>query len=317
MSTMQTSVALSAGLHAIVIAFAWFGLPHLWNDPPVLDDIVFVRMADLSDVTNVPPDQPSPTTQKTVPDPTPGQTRRKPPPKPTAPILTVPDAASSPPEKPKPVVKKAPPPKPKPVVKTTPAPKPKPAAEPAPQPKPTPKTVAALSKPEPQPEPETAPKQVVPNKQKLARLLKNLKKTPPQTAEKPLKDQTKDLLTRVREATRNRTDRKFDADRKMTVDEIQVVRQQIARCWNIAAGARAAATLNVEIEMSVNPDATIRDATVVNQTRMRTDPHFRAAAESALRALNDPQCRRLLLPPDKYALWKTFIFNFDPRKMLQ
>ena len=38
----------------------------------------------------------------------------------------------------------------------------------------------------------------------------------------------------------------------MTISEIDVLRQQIAGCWNIAAGARQAEALSVEIEMRMN-----------------------------------------------------------------
>ena len=103
----------------------------------------------------------------------------------------------------------------------------------------------------------------------------------------------------------------------MTISEIDVLRQQIAGCWNIAAGARQAEALSVEIEMRMNPDATVRTARVVDGTRMNSDPFFRAAAESALRALSHPDCIPLKLPVGKYEVWKSFTFNFDPKNMLQ
>ena len=86
----------------------------------------------------------------------------------------------------------------------------------------------------------------------------------------------------------------------MTISEIDVLRQQIAGCWNIAAGARQAEALSVEIEMRMNPDATVRTARVVDGARMNSDPFFRAAAESALRALSHPDCIPLKLPVGKY-----------------
>ncbi len=66
---MRLGATLSAGLHALVITLAWFGLPHLRADPPVLDDIVFVKLAELGDVTNVPPEAPEPIKTKPKADP--------------------------------------------------------------------------------------------------------------------------------------------------------------------------------------------------------------------------------------------------------
>ena len=55
----------------------------------------------------------------------------------------------------------------------------------------------------------------------------------------------------------------------------------------------------------------------VDGARMNSDPFFRAAAESALRALSHPDCIPLKLPVGKYEVWKSFTFNFDPKNMLQ
>ena len=68
---MRLGATMSVGLHAVVIALAWFGLPHLRSDPPELDEIVFVKLADLGDVTNVPPETSEPKREKPEPEPKP------------------------------------------------------------------------------------------------------------------------------------------------------------------------------------------------------------------------------------------------------
>jgi len=50
---------------------------------------------------------------------------------------------------------------------------------------------------------------------------------------------------------------------------------------------------------------------------MNSDPYFRATAESAMRALVQPNCVPLKLPLGKYSVWRHFTFNFDPSKMLE
>ena len=52
--------------------------------------------------------------------------------------------------------------------------------------------------------------------------------------------------------------------------------------------------------------------TLLNSDRMG-EPIFQAAAESARRALLNPRCRALKLPPDKFNKWQTFTITFDPK----
>lgn len=325
---MRLGATISVGLHAVVVAFAWFGLPHLRSDPPVLDDIVFVKLADLGDVTNVPPETREPLREEPKPEPKKEPVKAKP--KPNPPPPPVRDAAvpaPPPPPLPAAVVKPSskPEPKPKPVAAPE-KPTPKPAPKPAPRPKPKP--AAATPKPLPRPKPRPAtpeppaptPKvkadpKPAPPKRKFSSLLKDLKKEPPKPTA-PV-EQKKSLVERAREAARNQSTRDFDPNAEVTVSEIQAVRQQLAQCWNVAAGAQRAEALSVEIQMVMNPDATVRQARIVDAARMNTDAYFRAAAESALRALGHPDCIPLKLPLDKYDVWKNFTFNFDPSKMLQ
>ena len=52
---MRLGITLSIGLHTLVILITWFGFPHLRRDPPLLDQIIFVKVADVAEVTNLPP----------------------------------------------------------------------------------------------------------------------------------------------------------------------------------------------------------------------------------------------------------------------
>src|SRR4029077_2152122 len=102
---------------------------------------------------------------------------------------------------------------------------------------------------------------------------------------------------------------------QITASEVDLVRQQIARCWNVPAGARDAKDLVVEVRVAVDPDGTVRQATIVDQGRLG-DPFYRAAAESARRAFFNPLCRPLHLPPEKYAIWKDLVVDFSPKDIL-
>lgn len=103
---------------------------------------------------------------------------------------------------------------------------------------------------------------------------------------------------------------------RLTISQEDALRRQISGCWNMPIGARNAEDLIVEVLIEVNEDRTVRSAQVVNQSRMSSDPYFRAAAEAAMRALRHPKCTPLLLPEGQYEQWKTVRFNFDPRDML-
>ncbi len=103
---------------------------------------------------------------------------------------------------------------------------------------------------------------------------------------------------------------------KLTVSEEEALRRQLAQCWNVLSGAKYAENLVIEVRVVVNPDRTVQRATIVDQGRYTRDPHFRAAAEAALRALRNPKCTPLALPPEKYENWKNTVIRFDPRSML-
>lgn len=103
---------------------------------------------------------------------------------------------------------------------------------------------------------------------------------------------------------------------QLTMSDIDALRQQLAGCWNVFAGAAEAQDLAVDIRVIVNSDRTVQRASIVDDTRYNNDDRYRAAADSALRALRDPRCTPLNLPPDKYTLWRDMIVTFDPKDML-
>jgi len=103
---------------------------------------------------------------------------------------------------------------------------------------------------------------------------------------------------------------------RLTITQEDALRRQISQCWNMPIGARDAQNLVIEVVIDIGPDRIVQHAEVVDQSRMATDTFFRAAAESALRAFNNPKCIPLELPPDKYEDWKHATFVFNPKDML-
>ena len=107
-----------------------------------------------------------------------------------------------------------------------------------------------------------------------------------------------------------------EVESPMTVSELDAIRRQIEACWSLPAGVRDAENLVVDIRVIMNPDGTVRQVSVVDRKRMAADSLFRAAAESALRAVLNPRCNPLKLPPQKYKQWQTFTLSFDPKEMI-
>ena len=306
---MPSGIAASAVMHLGIFAAIILGLPNLFR-PAIPEDqpiaVELVTIAPQTRATHPNPNAPKPKAKPDVPlnaaeAPKPVPKPEPPPPTPAAPPSseppppqtsapqnpTQPDLTPPPPPPPKPVETQAPPPPP-----PKPAP-PKPKAEPKPQP---------VAQTEPKPDNSKAETQAFDS------LLKNLAKTPalPQQNAKPQR-------TQIAAAAPPSSQPRAPLGSQLTASELDLVREQIARCWNINAGARDAKDLVVEIRAAVQPDGTVTRADIVDTARAASDPLFRAAAESARRAFFNPACTPLKLPPDKYATWKDLVVDFSPK----
>ena len=107
-----------------------------------------------------------------------------------------------------------------------------------------------------------------------------------------------------------------NASVQMTSSDLVALNQGVEPCWNVNAGGRDAETLVVRLRVLVNPDRSVRDVIILDKMRYATDSHFISAADAARRALLNPKCSTLNLPPEKYETWKSFIYVFDPSQML-
>ena len=291
---MQKSLGLSLAAHVAVVAVGYVGLPYLLRPPPILDTPVIIEVVMVTEVTNAPPPAPPEPPKVEAPPPPP------PPPPPKA------EAPPPPPPEPEPEVAAVPPPESKP----KPKPKPKPEAKPKPRPKAPPQLAAVKPQRKPKPPDPFA---------SVLKTVEKLKRRPPAPRKK---DDDKKKKAAKPESFEQRISRVLttpalphDATRPLTISEIDVVRQQIAGCWNLPAGAKEAEDLVIEIWVAMNPDGTVREARIQDQGRLRTDGFFRAAAESALRAVLNPRCSPLKLPRQRYEQWQTMTLSFNPREM--
>jgi outer membrane biosynthesis protein TonB len=313
---MPGGIALSTAMHLGLIALILIGLPNLFHKPPVEDQPIAVELVTMGPVTRA--THPNPNIP--VPDAKPDI------PKPLPPVPVPPPKPVPPQESAQPPQSSAPPPPPeaaKPEEKPTPTPPPPPpkAEVPAPMPPPPPPKPPEEKPKPPQKTPQPAFDQMLKQLDKTEKqqqtqnnfdsLLKNLAKNDaPRNDQAPPKQRPQ-----MAAGAAPSSQPKAPLGSQLSASEMDMVREQIARCWNVPAGARDAKDLVVEIRVQVGEDGTVRTAQIVDSGRMG-DPLYRAAAESARRAFFNPQCTPLKLPPDKYATWKDMVVDFNPKDAL-
>lgn len=288
----------SAGGHLAIIVLAQFGLPLVFTSPPVTATVIPVDVVRLDDVTRPPPAatlEPEPETTRAAtpqPPPRPPQPVPEPPKLPDVKPIARAEPVPPPPVVPLPPKEKAPEPKPEP-----------PVAKPEP-PKPTSQIAKATPKAKPKP---PAPRR------DFDSILKDLsaEETPRKAPERARKPES--VPDRGEEAPQQSQVSELASIREL--DRLgNLIRSQISPCWSPPPGARDADTLQVSLEISVDPTGKVLQVSVVDDTRMALDSYFRSAAESARRAVL--KCAPLELPADQYEIWKEIKFNFDPSKML-
>jgi outer membrane biosynthesis protein TonB len=102
------------------------------------------------------------------------------------------------------------------------------------------------------------------------------------------------------------------AGEKLTQSEMDALRGQIQRCWNVPAGALDAENLRVSVKFKLDPSGAVEGSPEIISGGSGSTVE-RAAAASARRAIL--QCAPYNLPADKYSAWADVIVNFDPSDM--
>ena len=102
--------------------------------------------------------------------------------------------------------------------------------------------------------------------------------------------------------------------RRATITLQALIRSKVESCWSIPAGANAAEDLAVSVRIYLRPNGTLARAPEFVDTSRMSEPYYRAAAESAVRAVR--RCAPYELPADQYQLWRELIFTFDPKELL-
>lgn len=166
--------------------------------------------------------------------------------------------------------------------------------------------------PSEKPKPKDKPKEETKQKEDdFAALLNKLK-------QEAKMDKTKEATdTTNTEKNTTKSDAAYDDSLPLSLSEKDMIRSQFIPCWTMPAGAKNAETLAARVKVKLQADGTVIEAVLApdQQGRYRTDQFFRAAADSAVRAVH--KCSPLKnLPPDKYGSWREMELNFDPADLL-
>lgn len=289
------SVPLGASLlfHGLIIVLAVAGLPYVKPDlPPAIDNSISVEIVEIDEITQTDKAPRKTEPSKNEPEKADPQPKEQPP-KAAAPKVTAQEPPKlTDPRPPELEIEK------------------QESAEPKKTPMPVKKPVMNKAESKPEPEPDYKPV-----------LLDDAEAQPQEDFDSVLKNLIPDEVEQTAGSQESAQGEKPSLLAKMsqrvTRSEMDTLRQQLSQCWNLQAGARYAEDLVVPIKLFMNPDRTVRKAVVVDQIRYNTDSYYRAAADSARRAVNNPHCIPLELPPEKYETWKEMTVTFDPRDMLQ
>ena len=282
---MRTSFLISIGFHLLIFVFVMFGLP--FTSPSLVLDQRVINAQVISE-TQAP---------KSVPPPTPKKAEKTPPP------ASPKKAVALPLSKPKP----APPLDPPKRVKVK-KPKPKP------DPKMTEKSKKVVRKFAPRP--KARPK---PNFEQM--MLRTVEKLDDRPLTKPEKKNFDKKMAALIKRQSNPTPQKMQRapiGEKLTISEIDAIKQQIERCWLVPAaiGAKDVEKMVVQIRIKLNPDGRLRESRITDRFRLETNATYKAVAESALRAIRNPRCSKFNLPLAKYEIWRDIVLQFNPGEMV-
>src|SRR5216684_443411 len=299
---MPGGIALSVSLHIATLAIILLGLPNLFHHPPPEETPIAVSLVTIAPETRATQQNPFRPKPEAKPEPPVAAPAPKPEPKPEpSPPVPEPPASASPP--PKPVEAQAPPPPP--------------ARPPEPKPKPEPQQAVHAPRPEIT---KADPKA-------FDKLLKNLEDKQPEPAafDALLKNLTKQQIAQAEDAppaphriaatSPPSSQPRAPLGSQLTASDIDLVREQLRPCFNPPFGAKEKPDLVADIRVVMNRDGTVQQARVDDQGQYASDQIYRAVADSGIRALKNPRCSPLRLPPDRYDLWQKFVFGFSTKDM--
>jgi len=176
-----------------------------------------------------------------------------------------------------------------------------PEPEPLPELEPEPEAVAEIE-PEPDPPPPAPVEKPEPQRDDFNLVIALLDSRAPAAAPAQLAEETRPGI---------------GDNSAMTMNLVDLLRTQMYQCWSPPIGSPNPEELIVEVNVYLAPNGGLARApqlTAASRAAAGANPFMRAAAESALRAVNICAPYRNL-PADQYGQWNEIRIIFDPTRM--
>ncbi|MBS3647782.1 hypothetical protein KEU06_03955 [Pseudaminobacter sp. 19-2017] len=192
------------------------------------------------------------------------------------------------------------------------------------QPKPAEESVSlpnAAPAPEARPKPAQAQTAKAPERKASEKPVKEASSRPQSEETGSIEDQVAALLNKEKAkgggAKRSTQQASLGGEKttggsKLSQSEMDALRGQVQRCWNIPAGAMDGANLRVSVKFKLDPSGALDGSPEIISGGGSSGVE-RAAAEAARRAV--ARCSPYTLPAEKYDAWADVIVNFDPSEM--
>lgn len=145
------------------------------------------------------------------------------------------------------------------------------------------------------------------------KMMQNLQKE----ADKSQKTDPKSNDTVTKEENKTKSDANYDPTKPLSMSAIDAIKSQFIQCWSPPIGARESESLKVRVEVRLSQDGTVVEAKLSRQQDGNStgNPFFRAAADSAVRAVHI--CSPLKnLPAAEYSSWSWLELTFDPKDLI-
>ena len=100
---------------------------------------------------------------------------------------------------------------------------------------------------------------------------------------------------------------------KLSISEVDLLRQQLSKCWIAPAGVEMKQDTLVKISAKLKQNGRIYENSIriVDTNISKSNTFYGPITESAMRTLLNPECIPLKLPVEKYDSWKKLTITFD------
>lgn len=154
---------------------------------------------------------------------------------------------------------------------------------------------------------EVKPKKKSKDEFNIASMLKDLRN------EKTIKEIKSDIEEKKKNPIEKTEEKKDNESAQLSISELDLVLQQLSRCFVAPAGAEIKKTMFVKISAKIQSNRRVYENSIriVDTNISKSSPVYGPITESAMRTLLNPECIPLKLPEEKYHLWKNLTMKFD------